>query len=348
MDFIVVGIGWAGRRHVQAIQCLRRRGHDVSVAALVDTDPAHLSDQSAELGVERTFGSLAAALAETPAAEAVVLATPHHLHRQGTELAAGAGRHVLVEKPMALSLTDADAMIRACRRAGVELMVLESLRYQRRAMEVARLVRAGRIGRVLFGRMNMIGRGRTTYAYPGRRAWLADPAVCGGGIWMLNGIHQMSAARMFLGEVAEITAREVHSERFASGLEGTVAAMLRFESGAILHMTVSAELHGYRRFGDLVLFGTDGTLGENGHDSSGITLCTEQGTETIDCSESDDEAGESHFVRQMAEFLGSVAEGRRPETDGVSERETLAAILAGYESIRTGEPVRPERFAAPA
>ena len=345
MEIIVVGIGWAGGRHVRAIQCLQRQGRDVSVAAIVDTDPAHLAGQAAELEVERTFPDLETALAETPGADAVVLATPHHLHRQGVERAAGAGMHVLVEKPMALSLADADAMIRACRKAAVELMVLESLRYQRRAMEAARLVREGRIGRVLYGRMNMIGRGRATYAYPGRRAWLADADVCGGGIWMLNGIHQMSAARMLLGEVAEITAREVHSERFASPLEGTVAAMLRFESGAILHMTVSAELHGYGRFGDLVLFGADGTLGANWHDPAGIIVCTEQGTETVDCAEDDGSEPPPHFVRQMAEFLDSVAEGRRSRTDGVSERQTLAAILAGYESIRTGEPVRCGRFA---
>jgi len=344
VDFIVVGIGWAGRRHVRAIQCLQERGRDASVAAIVDTDPAHLAAQAAELGVERTFPDLETALAETPGADAVVLATPHHLHRQGVERAAGAGMHALVEKPMALSLADADAMIRACRGAGVELMVLESLRYQRRAMASAGVVREGRIGRVLYGRMNMIGPGRTTYAYPGRRAWLADPAVCGGGIWMLNGIHQMSAARMLLGEVGEITAREVHSEQFAGELEGTVAAMLRFESGAILHMTVSAELHGYRRFGDLVLFGTDGTLAVNWHDPAGILVCTEQGTETVDCAEDDEADPPPHFVHQMAEFLDAAAEGRRTRTDGASERETLAAILAGYESIRTGAPVRPGRF----
>ncbi len=346
MDFIVVGIGWAGRRHVQAIQCLQRQGRDVSVAAIVDTDPAHLAASSAELGVERTFADLDTALAEVPRAGAVVLATPHHLHRAGTERAAVAGMHVLVEKPMALSLADADAMIRACRSAGVELMVLESLRYQRRAMELARLVGSGRIGRVLYGRMNMIGRGRTTFAYPGRRAWLADPNVCGGGIWMLNGIHQMSAARMLLGEVAEITAAEVHSERFVSPLEGTVAAMLRFDSGAILHMTVSAELHGYNRFGDLVLFGTDGTLGVNWGGPDGITVCTEQGTETVPCDEGDESEPAPHFIRQMAEFMASLAEGRPSQTDGLSERHTLAAILAGYESIRTGAPVRPQPFAA--
>jgi len=346
MELIVAGAGWAGEAHVRAIQCLHAQGADCGVAALVDPDREHLSAKAAEWGIARTYADLPSALSECADAAAVVLATPHHLHRRGAELAAGAGRHVLVEKPMALRLGDADAMIAACERAGVRLMVAESARYERSALAMREVLSAGTIGRVLSARINRITRGRHSYAYPGRRAWLADPAVCGGGIWMLNGIHDMSLARMLLGEPVRIYAREVHSERFASPLEATVVALVSFDGGTEATFTVSAELHGYKRFGDVVLFGTDGTL-RLARDSGELNIYTEDGEEALDCRQEQIDQARGAFVRQMREFLTAVAEGGEPPTSGRSERRSLRAILAGYESIRTGRPVdvqaRPDR-----
>ena len=339
MDLIIVGAGWAGEAHVKAVRALEREGVDCRVAALVDVDRNHLRGKAAEWGIEAAYAELPTALKDCDRADAVVLATPHHLHREGTEQASSAGRHVLVEKPMALTLDDADAMIEACERAGVTLMVAESARYGRAGIAVHDVLLSGKIGRVLSGRINQIYKGKHTYMYPGRRAWLADPAVCGGGIWMLNGIHTMSLARMLLGEPTRIYAREVHSDRFQSSLEATVVALVSFAGGAEITITVSAELHGYKRFGDLALFGTDGTLFVRRPGEGELAVYTEGGLETIPCAEEEMDGARGAFVRQMKEFLAAIAEKREPQTSGRSERRTLAAILAGYDSIRTGSPV---------
>jgi len=343
MDLIVVGAGWAGEHHVLAAQALQRAGAHTQVAALVDVDRQHLEQKAAEWRIDATYADLPTALSAHPDAMGVVLATPHHLHREGTEQAADAGRHVLVEKPMALTLQDADAMILACRRAGTTLMVAESTRYQKSTIAVRDAIRAGRIGQLLSGRMNMIFRGRRTYAYPGRRAWLADPNQGGSGIWMLNGIHGMSAARLFLGEVTRIYARQVKSDAFQSAPEATVVALIGFDSGAELTMTVSAELHGYGRFGDMVLFGSDGTLELSRHAGSELKIYTDREPEIVSCDESPTDNADPHFVRQMQEFLDAAAQDREPFTSGPSERAALAAILAGYESIRTGQPIVPNK-----
>jgi len=339
MDLIVVGAGWAGEHHVLAAQALQRSGVDTRVAALVDVDPEHLAQKAAEWGISATYPDLPTALSAHPDAMGVVLATPHHLHREGTEQAADAGRHVLVEKPMALTLEDADAMIGACGRAGTTLMVAESTRYQKSTIALRDAIQAGKIGQLLSGRMNMIFRGRNTYAYPGRRAWLAHPNQGGSGIWMLNGIHGMSAARLFLGEVTRIYARQVKSDAFESEPEATVVALISFDSGAELTMTVSAELRGYGRFGDLVLFGSDGTLELSRRFGGQLAIYAEGEPETVSCEESPIDNADPHFVRQMQEFLDVVDQGREPFTSGPGERATLAAILAGYESIRTGQPI---------
>ncbi len=339
MELIVVGCGWAGERHVVAATALARRGRDVRVAALVDTDSDYLAAKAEEWGIGPMFTGLPAALDALPDAAGVILATPHNAHRRGTEQAAAAGRHVLVEKPMALTLEDADAMITACDAAGTTLMVAESARYRQRNMAIRDALHTGRIGQALSGRMNLIGRGRHTYQYPGRRAWLAEPDLGGSGIWMLNGIHQISTARMFLGEVTRIDAREVHSGKFQSDREATVVALVEFGSRAVIAMTVSAELHGYKRFGDVALFGTDGTL-YAGRSEARLTIYTESAApETVEWENDEDGETPGHFVRQLDEFVAATTEKREPYTGGPSERATLAAILAGYESIRTGQSV---------
>lgn len=339
MEMVVVGAGWAGEAHVRAARALQGEGADCRVAALVDIDQDHLRRKAAEWDIEATFADLPSALEACDGAGAVVLATPHHLHRQGAEQAARAGRHVLVEKPMALTLADADAMIEACDRAGVRLMVAESARFSRASLAVQDALAGGKIGQVLSGRINHITRGRHTYAYPGRRAWLADPTICGGGIWMLNGVHDMSVARMLLGEPSRVYARQVRSARFGSPLEATIVALVSFAGGAEITMTVSAELHGYKRFGDLVLFGSDGTLYLKRREDAELAVYTEGGTEMIECAQDRRAGAAGAFVRQMEAFLAAIAENRRPQTSGRSERETLGAILAAYESVRTGLPV---------
>jgi len=337
---IVAGAGWAGQAHLAAIRALEEQGADCHLAGLVDVDREHLARTAGELHVEATYSDLAEALASCREADAVVLATPHDVHRAGTVQAAAAGKHVLVEKPMALTLADADAMIRACDDAGVTLMVAESARYQLAHIKLRELIAAGTVGQVLSGRVNFIGRGRHTYGYPGRRAWLADPKRPGSGIWMLNGIHQMSVARMLFGEPTRVYARQVHSKKFRSTLEATIVAMLSFDCGPEVTMTVSAELHGYKTFGDTVVFGADGTLRLD-HGRQTVTVYTESDRrpEVIECSEPRKDGPPAHFVRQMQEFLAAVAERRKPATSGPSERRTLAAILAGYESLRTGQAV---------
>jgi len=342
MRLIVVGAGWAGERHVQAARALERDGGDVHVGALVDVDREHLARQAAAWDVEATYPDFPSALAAHPEAEGVVIATPHRLHREATEQAAAAGRHVLVEKPMALTLEDADAMIGACEQAGTTLMVAESARYGRLALAMRRELDRDAVGQILSGRINMVGRGRHTYQYPGRRAWLADPAVCGGGIWMLNGIHVMSVARMLWGEVVRIDARQVRSDLFESILEASVIALLEFESGAVVTMTVSAELHGYKRFGDIVVFGSEGTLHAERGETEQLSVYTDGPPRTVACPPDERDGAPGQFVRQMEEFLAAVADGREPATGGRGERRTLAAILAGYESMRTGRPAIPD------
>ncbi len=344
MDLIVVGLGWAGLRHAQAIRAVASK-EDVRLAAVVDPDREHRAGLLAELGEPAAYDTLGEALAAHQGA-AVVLATPHALHRAGAEEAAGAGRAVLVEKPIAPTLADADAMIDACGRAGVTLMVAESARYNLTSIRLAEVVAAGRLGQPLAGRLSFVGSGTQQYGYPGRRAWLSRPELGGSGVWLLNGIHHVSLARMLLGEVSRITAHEVRSDELdAPGVEASVMALLRFDDGAAAHLTSSVELRGFKRFRDVVIFGSAGTAWTDLRDPQRVSVHHKDADEpeVIDCREPDTGGAPAHFVRQMREFIDAVRCGRTPATSGPEERATLAVIEAGYESMRSGATVVVDR-----
>ncbi|MEX2546052.1 MAG: Gfo/Idh/MocA family oxidoreductase [Phycisphaeraceae bacterium] len=349
MDLIIVGLGWAGVRHAQAVRELEAEG-GVRLVAVVDPDRAHREAEVSRLRAAGVMGydDLGEALA-SHAGAGVVVATPHGLHAEGVCAAAAAGRAVMVEKPIAPTLDEADAMIAACEQAGVTLMVAESIRYNRVTRKLTKIVASGRVGQPLAARFSFIGRGGQQYGYPGRRAWLGRPDRGGSGIWLLNGIHHVSLARMLLGEVERVTASEVRSASLDAPVEATVMALLQFASGAVAHMTSSAELRGYKRFRDVVVFGSEGTVCTDLREPERIELYRGQAEQpdVIDAAELESpgpadgavEQAPVHFVRQMREFVNAVAQEREPATSGRGERATLAVIVAGYESMRTGAAV---------
>ena len=125
----ILGVGWAGTRHVEAI---RELGGRLTPACLVDSDTSFLRRQSAELGVDKTYPDYREALAD-PAVDAVSICLPHTLHANVAVAAAQAGKHILCEKPMAMSVEEATRMIEAADANGVKLYVAENQSYTARA-----------------------------------------------------------------------------------------------------------------------------------------------------------------------------------------------------------------------
>src|SRR5687767_1263168 len=121
----MVGVGWAGARQVEA---MRELGRKLTVDCLVDSDADFLRARAVELGVGKTHRSLDAALADAEV-DAVSICTPHQLHCEMAIAAAQAGKHVLVEKPMATTVEEATRMIVAAEAHGVTLYVAETQMY---------------------------------------------------------------------------------------------------------------------------------------------------------------------------------------------------------------------------
>jgi len=193
------------------------------------------------------------AVCANPEVEWVYIATPHGLHAEHVKLAARHGRHVLVEKPMALTLADCDAMVDACERAGVQLIVGHSHSHNAPVRLALELIRQGTIGRVRFVHAMQF----TDFLYRPRRPEELDTAR-GGGVAFSQAAHQLDIVRLLAGG-------RIRSVRAAAGrwdparpTEGAYTALLFFEEGAFANVTYN----GYGFFDTDTLMEGIGELGE--------------------------------------------------------------------------------------
>jgi 1,5-anhydro-D-fructose reductase (1,5-anhydro-D-mannitol-forming) len=177
------------------------------------------------------YPSLTALLADK-AVDAVFIVTPNDRHRDDTLQAAAAGKHVLVEKPMALTRGDCEAMIEACARAGVALGVGFQQRHAPVHRELRRLIAEGALGDIV------LVRGEWHTAYPAWRNWRSDAGRAGSDILGAVGVHVFDLIGYLVGSAVRDVASLVDIGA-DTGLDQTLAAALRYENGAMGAVTIT-------------------------------------------------------------------------------------------------------------
>lgn len=179
------------------------------------------------------------ALAREPAVDAIYVASPHQFHAEHTAIAAAHGKHVLVEKPMAITLAECDAMVDACGQAGVHLVVGHCHSFDTPYLRARALIQEGRLGRVrMIHALNY-----TDFLYrPRRPEELRTEA--GGGVVFSQAAHQVDVVRLLAGSRATRVRAAMGRWDPARPTEGAYTALLWFEDGAFASLTYS----GYGRF----------------------------------------------------------------------------------------------------
>lgn len=287
--------------------------------------------------------------------DAVVLSVPHDLHVPLGIRAAEAGKHVVVEKPMATTLADADALIAACQRAGVLLSSKEggSVLYDPANIKARDLIAQGAIGEVMavqiFGTANKPDSYWTGgYSNRVQTTWRKSKMESGGGILIMNYIYDIYRMRRIVGlEVARVFA-EYSTYRTPVEVEDYVTVSLRFTSGAIGTITATScapgaskqgargtKAQGNRVFGtagqivfngDTLLVYTDNAVpGLNQGEWNELVFATPEGRET--------------FTTYFERFADVALNGGTPDIPGDEGRADLEIILAAYQSGETHQPV---------
>jgi len=287
-------------------------------------------------------------LLRSPEVDAVLISTPHHLHAPLAIQAAEAGKHVVVEKPMATSVADCDRMIAAAERHGVRLSVCYCQRYDPRVQRARTLLAAGALGEVLSTRITF-GQHRPaaywTQGLTGRSAgdWRGRRATAGGGVLIMNACHLLDSMGWLLGravaEVTACTATLVHDVE----VEDTIAMSYRYAGGGLGSLEATTAVAGPGTF-EQVLRGREGLL-QLAPELRFWSRRTIQGHEPA----------RWHAVRGLPRaaerrhyfeaFAQAVLDGTALPVSAGEAREVQAVVEAAYRAAELGRAVRTEELA---
>ena len=288
-------------------------------------DLARAREYAARFDGRDAFGYYEEAVAD-PRVEAVYVCTPHHLHREHASLAFRAGKHVLVEKPIAGTLADAEEMVREADAAGVTFMVAENFRFLPPVREAKRLIEQGRVGQVRLIQLHE----QFPFAPAG---WRSRAELNGGGVLIDGGIHKLSAVAYLVGQPSEVYAREVPPSQPGLEAEDGAVVVTRDAGGVVGLINHSWSVVPPQPHSWVSISGAEATLYfEPGKPWLKVTDAASETTLPLD------DHGNG-LVPMVREFRSSILEGRPPAMTGADGLADLALVLAAYESMETGLPV---------
>jgi UDP-N-acetyl-2-amino-2-deoxyglucuronate dehydrogenase len=348
----LVGCGKVGHTHAAALRSV----DEADFVAVCDTSAERAGAFAARYG-SRAFTDVVSMLRESRP-EAVLIATPHPLHAAPAVLAMRAGAHVLVEKPLAASLADCDAMIAAARQAGVRLGVISQRRLYEPVQRMKAAIDAGKIGRPALGVFVMYSwRDPAYYASdPWRGKWETE----GGGVLVNQSPHQLDLLQWFMGPIEEISGCWTNVNHPSVEVDDTAVAILRFKNGGLGSIVTSvAQRPGI--WTKVHIHGSNGaSVGvETDHGASfvaGVSSVADPALNdvwTIPAEEhllpqfeAEDRArfgqidATTHYHRlQIEDFLRAIREGRPPLVTGEEGRIVVEMFTAIYRSQQEHRPI---------
>jgi 1,5-anhydro-D-fructose reductase (1,5-anhydro-D-mannitol-forming) len=309
------------------IPAVRAEGGDI--VAVMSSDAARGADYARANGIPRAVTDLAALLGA--GIDAVYVSTTNELHHPQALAAIAAGKHVLSEKPLAMTLGDARRMVEAARRAGVVLATNHHLRGAGTHRAMREAIGEGRIGRPLFARVF-----HAVYLPPHLQGWRLTTPAAGAGVVMDITVHDTDALRFILGdEPVEVMALTQSGGMAAGDVEDGVMGVMRFRSGLLaqFHDAFTAR---YATTGFEVR-GTDGSLIATDcmtQKPIGTVLLRGAAGETVLPTD-----GVDLYARTVAAFHAAVRGAGRPLATGEDGVRSLAGALAALEAARAGRAV---------
>lgn len=330
----IVGCGRIAPRHVDAIA--KTEGLELAAACdIVEERAAELADP---LGLP-SYNRLEDMLAGT-GMDAVVIATPSGMHAQQGIVAAQAGRHVILEKPMATRMEDADALIRACDDARIRLFVVKQNRLNPPIKLLKSAIDKGRFGRMYMCNATVFWTRPQAYydSAKWRGTWEFD-----GGCFMNQASHYIDLMQWFMGPVESIVCNTATLERKIE-TEDTGAAVVRFRNGALGVVQVTVLTYPRNLEGSITVLGEKGTV-----KIGGVAVNKVETWQFEEYDDDDREMEEASYATNsvygpghLGYYAGvaAVLHGKgEPETDGRDGRKSLELIMGMYRSAQEGRAI---------
>lgn len=334
----IVGCGHIAHKHVAAIAAVE----GAQLVAVCDTNPERLAEFAVN-GVEG-YSDLAEMLQTD--IDVVCICTPSGLHPRLTIQVAEAKKHVVVEKPMALTLEDADRMIEACERNGVKMAVVHPNRFRPAILELRHKLDEGAFGKI--GHANATVRWNRNQAYYDQAPWRGTKAM-DGGVLMNQAIHNMDLLLWMMGEVEEVSS--YHATRLRKiESEDTSVSVMRFKNGALGVLEAAVTIYPKNLEESLSIFGETGTAVVGGPNANWIkqwkfeNLSDEEAALTVQRVENDPFGTPGHQCI-IEDMTAAIREDRTPIVSGEEGRQALSLVIACQQSAETGQPVQMDSLA---
>lgn len=356
--FAIVGCGVIHTAHVEAIRAL---GEEAELVAVCDEVGNRAQEIGEKLGV-RSFNDLTAML-DWGQFEILNVCTPSGLHGSCGILGAKAGKHLVCEKPIDVTLEAADALIAACKENKVKLEVISQHRFSSGMQLLKGWLDEGKLGKLVYG--ESVTKWYRTQAYYDSGGWRGTWELDGGGALMNQGVHYVDQLRWIMGPVKSVAATMGTLAHERIEVEDIVSATIEFQSGAVGTLLASTAMYpGYKQ--SLEIYGTQGTvLIDNsrvrhaqfgvGDEEQGMfsvkapepivkdgifTATGEKADVTTSQGAADPRAiSNSGHIAHLRDLLDAIETDRETFMNGEEARNALELIVGIYQSAKTGKRI---------
>jgi predicted dehydrogenase len=274
--------------------------------------------------------------------DAVYIATPVNVHLEQVILSAKAGKHIFCEKPLGLTIQEAEEMGAICKKEGVHLGTAYMMRFATQHQAALEMINQGKLGKPVYGRAQL-----SCWYPPIHGAWRQDPATSGGGALMDMGSHCIDLLEMFFGEVSAVSCMIRNSVHDYPSEDSAIVSLV-FKNGAMGTVDSFFCIPDNSSKNILELYGSKGSIlatGTIGQESSGeMRAWLNDDTPAYDASQARGSAlgltinpiPKNTYLAEIEEFSSAILENRDPRNSFARGLHSQKVLAACYESARTG------------
>jgi predicted dehydrogenase len=335
INFAIIGCGHIAKKHAEQIAATE----EANLIAVCDKIPEAMVPFTEQYHVEayQDYDEML----KDDRIDVICICTPSGLHAPLAVKAAQAKKHVIVEKPIALTLEDADLIIKACKENGVKLSVVHPNRFRPAIMKLKQAMDEGRFGKL--SHANATVRWNRNQAYYDQAPWRGTKAL-DGGVLMNQAIHNLDLLLWIVGDIEEVYSMQATRLRNIEA-EDVSVGVVRFKSGALGVIEAATTIYPKNFEESLSVFGESGTVKISGRTANNIehwdieSMSVEE-TQAIIKEIENDPLGQPGHKWIIQDMVNAIKEDREPIVSGVDGKNALALVLALYESAERNQPVK--------
>ena len=343
LGYGIVGCGIWGKVHAECLE----ETEEAKLVAVSNRSPQRGLELAQKYHVD--YYSDYREMLKRPDIDLIDICVPSGQHAEVAIDAARAGKHVLVEKPIDITLERADRMIQACQEAGVKLSVIFQNRFTKGMIRLKRAAEAGDFGQLILG--DAINKSFRSQEYYDSGAWRGTWAIDGGGALMNQSVHHVDLLLWIMGDVAEVQASTATLAHTNVEVEDAALAILKFKNGALGTLVATTdcypgfssrlEVHGTR--GSAIVAGGNVQAWEVVREDEQIDpFAYLRGPRQFSPPPQDEVPSYRHYALrdQIRGVCQAVSEDKPVAVSGEEGRKALELVLAIYQAARTGQTVR--------